>query len=145
MPLPAMEEAIFLVLLMKMKNCKFEKITEKQTDILQFIRVALLRPEQMDAILPQMVQHAMHTHKNTVTIEEVQNLAKNRILSDEHLSQFIPMIEEIFSHEEIKRLIQFYQDQSIEKYFKNGAVIGPTIYSSFGRVVGSILADDPSS
>jgi|GEM_PF-5852543 len=118
---------------------KTEDLTSKKNDIFEFIRVALLRPEQIDVILPHIIQSSMSSHKSNLTAGEVQEKVKNHILSDQYLEQFVPTIEQIFSHEEINKLIQFYKDPSVEKYFKNGVTLGPAIYSSFGKAVQSIL------
>ena len=114
-------------------------VSKLKKDVIQFIRVALLRPEQIDALLPHIAQSLISGKGDNANIENIQRIAKDRILSDEHLEQFVSIVEKIFSHEEIKRLIQFYQDSAVEKYFKNGAVIGPAVYSSFGKVVQSVL------
>jgi len=111
----------------------------KKNDIFQFIRLALLRPEQIDALLPHITQSLISGKEGVVNGENVQKIAKERILSDAHLDQFVPLVEKTFSGDEVKRLIQFYKDSAVEKYFKCGANLGPAVYSSFGEVVQSVL------
>lgn len=111
---------------------------DKKKDILEFIRVALLRPEQIDGLLPQITQSLVSGKEEVADQERVQQIIKKRILSDEHLEQFVPLVEETFSHEEVKRLIQFYKDGAIDKYFKKGAIFA-VVYSSFKEVAQSVL------
>lgn len=131
-----------MTLLNKMKMMmKNEKLSDKQNDVLEFIRIALLRPEQIDALLPRLIEF-LSGYKTPTNVEKIQENVKERILSDAFLEKFIPNIEDIFSHEEIKRLIQFYKDPAIKKFFEKGGGIGPIIYSSFNGVIQSILGSE---
>ncbi len=111
----------------------------KTKDILRFIRVAILRPEQMNALLPQITQSLISGTEHAANADKIKAAAHEQILSDQHLEQFIPLVEQLFTHDEIKRLIAFYEDDAVEKYFKNGALLGPSIYSSFAKVIQSNL------
>ena len=117
---------------------RFMKTVDKKKDILEFIRVALLRPEQIDGLLPQITQSLISRNEGVADEERVKKIAKERILSDEHLEQFVSLVEETFSHEEVKRLIQFYKDSAVDKYFRKGAIFA-AVYSSFKEVVQSVL------
>lgn len=115
--------------------------SQKKDHIVEFIRVAILRPEQIDALLPQITEALMDDYKSDIQVETVKEFAKNQILSNEYLEQFIPIVEQTFSEKEIRRLIQFYKDDAVEKYFKHGGAIGSAIYSSFGEVIASVLSN----
>ena len=115
-------------------------IDSKKNDILDFIRVAVLRPEQINSVLPYLIESMVGDRKEEFDLKEVKQRAIDQILSDAHLEPFVGVIDRLFSQDEIKRLIEFYNDPSIKKYFENGALIGPPIYGSFQQVVSGIFA-----
>jgi hypothetical protein len=95
-----------------------QELDVKGADILRFIRLAILRPEQIDQILPHFTSGGDDRE------------LRARLVSDEDVRQFIPTISELFSHEEILRLIAFYEAPVIAKYFRLGAQVSSPVYAS---------------
>lgn len=115
-------------------------INAKEKDILELIRVAALQPEQIDALIPSVVQQLIAAADNKeADIEKIIPAAKECILSDLFLKKFTSPFDEIFSHDEIKTLISFYNSDVMRKFFKTYLKTCFPIYPAFNAVVAELL------
>ena len=79
----------------------------KRKDAMELIRLTTLQPEGLDVLLPSAVAFAIANAPGAkISEEEAARLAREVILSDAFLEKFTPPFEEIFSHEEIRDLME---------------------------------------
>lgn len=114
-------------------------VSSKEKDILEFIKVSLLRPEQMDAMMKSVVIRASVGIDSTTDIDQVITDAKKHILSDVFLKKFVELFVETFSHDEIKELIYFYKSSAMRKFNKSYASTCLQVYAEFDEVVSDLL------
>lgn len=106
---------------------------EKEKDILEFIKISMLAPEMLDLFVPVLVNQAVTTIDKKIDIDELTATVREHILSDSFLKKFSPDFDKIFSHNEIKNLIEFYKSDVVKKFFRNSREI-PVIYPEITNI-----------
>ncbi len=124
--------ALMLIIFSSLVSAK-EIPEEKEKDILEFIKVSMLAPEMLDLFVPVLVNQAATGFDKKVDIDELTATVREHILSDDFLKKFSPGFDKIFSHNEIKDLIEFYKSDVVKKFFKNSREI-PVIYPEITNV-----------
>ena len=112
----------------------------KKKDILELIKVTTLQPEQVDALIPAMVQQSMISHKIGESINSLVGVAKHRVFSDEFLGKFVSSFDSIFTHEEIKKLISFYKSDEMRKFFQSYSQTCASIYPAMNQLIDEVVA-----
>jgi thioredoxin 1 len=93
--------------------------TQKEKDILEFIRVSTMQPEQIDALIPVLVQGIIAFSQQEIDAEQLATKAKTTLLSEGFLEQFIPAFDKAFTHEEIQQLVSYFKSSAMRKYYKH--------------------------
>jgi thioredoxin 1 len=105
--------------------------SDKQKDIVELIRLSSLNPEQLDQVLPQMVQLTLGATESDSS--KIVAELKEKMLSDEFIKKYVPAFDKNFSHEEIKTLIAYYKEDAVKKLAK---VANETILPIYAGVNG---------
>jgi hypothetical protein len=112
----------------------------KKKDIIEFIRLALLQPEYLGPASSIWVEQAIAASGKDMDTEEINASVQERTLDDGFIKRFTSSFDEIFSHEEIKELISFYQSESMKKNVKEGPKLFSPMYDAYRLVVQEVLA-----
>ena len=112
----------------------------KKKDIIEFIRLRMLQPENLDSILNLWIQQGLAVSGKSVDIKEVSASVRKRILENAFIEQFVAPFQESFSQEEIQQLITFYQADSMKKFLKNHGNLVDSIYEAYREVIREVTA-----
>ncbi|PWU13872.1 MAG: hypothetical protein C5B45_05215 [Chlamydiae bacterium] len=111
----------------------------KVKDILTLIRLTAMQPEQLKLILPMSIIQAISFSGKNVSIEEVSSIVREKILQDSFMEKFVCGFDKIFSHKEVKLLINFYQSEAMKKFFNNNQSLFNPIYDAYRHLIGEVL------
>lgn len=121
----------------KASSEKIMKVDDsKRKDIHELIRKAMLKVDQIRAILLQFMQTIESSHQ--VTIEILEKRALNYLYGDEFLEKYAEPIDQLFSHEEIKKLVSYYSDRAIEKHFEKSPILAQKVYPELGKLISQM-------
>lgn len=109
--------------------------SEKEKDIIEFIRISTLPAEQIDTLVSAMVQGSIAMSQVEADSKQAEEMIKKTLLSDEFLKQFVGGFDEKFSHEEIRQLIGFFKSDAMKKYFKNYAETSGQFFPKINQLV----------
>lgn len=112
----------------------------KKKDILELIRVSTLQPEQVDVMVPALVQQSLMSKKSDGNAQEIIAIAKQRALSDAFLEKLAAPFDETFSHEEIKKLIGFYKSEEMRKFFKTYTKTSAPVYPALNLLIEEVVS-----
>src|SRR5690606_4268375 len=84
-----------------------EESGDKQKDIVELIRISSLNSEQLDQILPQMVQLTLGADANS---QKIVAELKAKIESEDFIKKYVSGFDRNFTHEEIKILLAYYKE-----------------------------------
>ena len=112
---------------------------KKTKDILTLIRLTTMQPEQLKLMLPMSIIQAISFSGKNASIEEVSSIVREKILQDSFIEKFAYSFDTIFSHKEIKLLINFYQSKAMEKFLKNSQDLFTPIYDAYRHLIGEVL------
>jgi len=117
----------------------FAAYADKKSDILELIRCSAVTEEVVDLIIPQLADCFVAESGKELQAEEVATEAKREILSDRYLEQFAAPFDELFSHDEIKTLLEYYKSDVMKRFFKNSMKTNAPIFASISEVVYRII------
>ena len=123
----------------KIQSITETKIDTKMQDIMELIRLAVLQEEQMDIILPSLVQQAVTSAKNDMDVKKVIADVKEKILSEAYLKKFVENFDKIFTYNEIQFLLSYYRADAVKKLFKKGAETLLPVYAGIQEVIADIV------
>ncbi len=125
-------------------DTKIQDIIEVKTDMkmqdtMELIRLAVLQEEQMDIMLPSLVQQAVTSAKNDMDVKKVIADVKEKILSEAYLKKFVENFDKIFTYNEIQLLLSYYRADAVKKLFKKGAETLLPVYAGIQEVIAEIV------
>lgn len=112
----------------------------KKKDIIEFIRLALLRPEYLEPASSIWIQQSIIASGKNTDAKEINASVQKRTLDEAFIEQFTPSFDEIFSHEEIRELISFYQSKAMKKNLKDAEKLFNPMYEAYKLVIQEVLA-----
>lgn len=112
--------------------------TQKEKDILEFIRVSTLQPEQIDTLIPALVQGVIAFSQQEIDAEQVATQAKATLLSEGFLEQFIPAFDKVFTHEEIQQLVGYFKSSAMRKYYQHSQATCGQIFVKINPMIQEI-------
>lgn len=112
----------------------------KRKDIIEFIRLALLQPEYLEPASSIWIQQSIIASGKNTDVKEINTSVQERTLDDAFIEQFTSSFDEIFSHEEIRELISFYQSKAMKKNLKDGAKLFNPMYEAYKLVIQEVIA-----
>lgn len=110
---------------------------DKQKDIIELIRLSSLNPEQLDQILPQMVQLTLG-NIDADTPKIIAEL-KAKMLSDEFIEKYVPEFDKNFTHEDIKTLTAYYKEDAVKKLAKVANEIILPMYAGVNELIAQYV------
>jgi thioredoxin 1 len=125
-------------------DTKMQKITETKTDTklqdtMELVRLSVLQEDQMNAMLPPLVQQAVTSAKNNMDVKKVISDTKDKLLSEAYLKRFAESFNKIFTHDEIQLLISFYKTDAVKKLFKTGSETFLPVYTTIQEIIADIV------
>lgn len=123
----------------KIQNITETKIDTKMQDIMELIRLAVLQEEQLDIMLPSLVQQMVTSAKKDMDVKKVVTDVKEKILKETYLKKFVEPFDKIFTHDEIQVLLSYYRADAIKKFFKTGAETLLPVYAGMQEVITDIV------
>lgn len=115
------------------------KTNQKNKDILTLIRLTTMQPEQLKLMLPVSIVQAISFSGKNASVEEVSSIVREKISQDSFIEKFVCGFDEIFSHKEVKLLINFYQSEAVKKFFKNSQGLFTPIYDAYRHLISEVL------
>lgn len=109
--------------------------SDKQKDIIELIRISSLNSDQLDQILPQMVQLTLGNTDSQQIVAEL----KAKMLSDEFIKKYTPGFDKHFSHEEIKTLLAYYKEEAVKKISKTANETILPIYAGVNELIAQYV------
>ena len=116
-----------------------ENKNAKTKDTITLIRLTTMQPEQLKLMLSMSIIQAISFSGKNVSIEEVDSIVREKILQDSFIEKFSCSFDTIFSHKEIKLLINFYQSKVMEKFLKNSQSLFTPIYDAYRHLISEVV------
>ena len=117
---------------------KKEKDTKIQ-DIVELICLSALHPDQIDPMLTQTVEMSISATKSEMKVEEVVAQVKKKMMSKAFLEECSKPFDKIFTHDEIKLLLNYYKSEALKKMYKTITETFVPIYTSMQSLVADIV------
>lgn len=118
---------------------------KKQEDIVEMIRLSSLNPEQLDQILPQIVQIAFANTECELDSPKIVTELKAKMLSDEFIKKYVPAFDKNFTHSEIQTLIAYYKEDAVKKMAQTASETILPIYAGMNELVAQYLKSPADS
>jgi hypothetical protein len=93
----------------EMKKEKNSKIQ----DIMELICLSALHPDQINPMVTQTVEMSISATKSEMKVEEVVAQVKKKMMSEEFLKKYSESFDKIFTHDEIKVLLNYYKSEAL--------------------------------
>lgn len=116
-----------------------EEKNAKTQDIMELICLSALHPDQINSMLTQTVEMSISASKSKMNVEEVVAQVKAKMISREFLEQCSQPFDKIFSHDEIKLLLDYYKSEALRKMHKTVSETFVPIYISMQNLVSQIV------
>jgi len=117
----------------------YDQTNQKNKDILTLIRLTTMQPEQLKLMLPVSIVQAISFSGKNASVEEVSSIVREKISQDSFIEKLACRFDEIFSHKEVKLLINFYQSEAVKKFFKNSQGLFTPIYDAYRHLISEVL------
>lgn len=114
----------------------------KKKDIMELIRWYALHPSQRDAVIPGFVKVALQGKQRDDDPEIIIKAVWEKVTKDSFIEQFVPSFDKVFTHEEIKFLLNYYKSDVAKKFIDNGNLFNQ-IFEGFNAVILGILEKSP--
>ncbi len=116
----------------------------KQENIVDLIRVSSLRLCNLNEVLFPLYERAvMVAEGDTKRLDKCKiiKIIENKILSDKFLNNFTDIFGYIFSHSEIKILLNYYHSQVLSKFLDTyTSTMGP-LFLKFNEICTEVVND----
>ncbi len=109
----------------------------KTQDIMELVRLSALHPDQLDLMLTQSIQMAASLAKSDIDLEKIIVETKEKLFSDAFLKKVAQPFDKIFTHDEIKLLLNYYKSDAVKKLYKTAT----ETYSPIHVALQEIIAD----
>ena len=111
-------------------------MSSSKTDLIELIRISLFKSEQIDAILAPLIKHANIPPER---LESVVETIKEQFFNDLPIDESLSLLEQTFSHEEIKNLLNIYRSSHMKKWTKHGQECFTPLINKFRQIVQQTL------
>jgi thioredoxin len=115
------------------------KHMENMKEEVELIRASVMQQEQLDSLLNAFAQQAIATAQCTAKVDEVIAKTKETILSDLFLKKYAKQFRDLFTSEEMKALISFFNNKAVKKYYANAQQAVVPIYMGIQEVINEIV------
>lgn len=113
----------------------------KKEDIIELIRWYALHPSREDSLLPGFVELVLHNAGSSKDPKSTTDIVWEKISCDEFLAEFVPAFDQLFTEEEIKYLLAFYQSDVMHKLRTKGKHLFDHVFAKFARAVEAQIAE----
>lgn len=113
--------------------------TEADTEMQDTMELARLFVLQMDPMLTNAVQSSIQAAKSEINVDEAISVVKDRMVGEEVLKKAAQSIDKIFTHEEIKLLIGFYESEAVKKMYKDASETFALISMAMLEIINDVI------
>jgi len=106
----------------------------KKKDIKQLIECYALNDDQLYEVIPPFVYAALGSRGSKISSDEIIKVTIEHILKNNFIEKYIPAFNEMFTHSEIKFLIDCYTSVIMRKFLRAKDLFIP-MFQEFNSII----------
>ncbi len=115
-----------------------EKKDKKTQDIIELLRLSMLRPDQVELMLTQFILTLDGGAECEIDFEKLIIKVKQKLFSKDFLKDYAQSFDKRFNHNEIKLLIKYYKSNVFQKMYEAAPETIVPLYSAVQHLISSI-------